>query len=338
MAGGRSSSSGRRPRTAAEEADFRRLIDEAKAKIDLSSIVGRHTALKKSGRELVGLCMFHKERSPSLRVNDAKGFYHCFGCGAHGDHFRFLIDHEGLTFQQAYEALTNETFPTVDPSQRAQSAAEDAAERQAAIDEAREFWAAAIDPHGTPAETYILRARGITANIPPSFRFGMVPAWKEDDGRWGPRLPALIGAVTNAADDVIAIQRIFLRDDGLDKRSLKKPKLTLGRYRGGAIKMGNRRPDPEEIGITEGPEDCLSLAQELPDVEWWAALGTANMEVMEFPDTVKRIVIAGQNDGPGRAAVERAALALIERGYSVRIMWPDERFKDWNDQLRGIAR
>jgi len=340
MAGGRYPSGNRRPRTAADEAEFRRRVEEAKSKVDLSTIVGRHTTLKKTGRELQGLCVFHKERTPSLRVNDAKGFYHCFGCGAHGDHFQFLIQHEGLTFQQAYEALTNESFPTVDPAQRAQRAAEDQAERQAAIDEARAFWAAAIDPHGTPAETYLRQARGITANIPPSFRFGMVPAGKDDDGKWGPCMSALIGAVTDGEDQVVAIQRIFLRNDGMDKRWAKprKSKLTLGRYRGGAIKMGNRRPDPEEIGITEGPEDCHTLAQELPHVEWWAALGTANMEVLEFPATVKRVVIAGQNDGPGRAAVERAALALTERGYLIRIMWPDARFKDWNDQLRGIAR
>lgn len=334
---------GRNRRDAISEADFRRRCDEAKARVDLSSIIGRHTTLKKAGsREVVGLCVFHNERTPSLRVNDGTGFFYCFGCGKSGDHFTFLIDHEGMTFAQALAALGDETFPTVDPSMRTQRAAEDEAERLRAIEEAREFWALAIDLLGTVAEVYLRPGRspgcrGITANLPPSLRFGMVPSRKDDDGNWCRTWPALIGAVT-LGDELVAIQRIFLRDDGTDKRWGKKSKLTLGRYRGGAIKMGNRRPDPVEVVVTEGPEDALSLAQGLPHIEVWAALGTANMAMLQFPETVRSVVIAGQNDGPGRAAVDAAALALVERGYKVRTMWPDPLYKDWNDQLRGRTR
>ena len=327
----------RKSRPLLDEAEFRRMCDEAKAQVDLSSIISRHTKLGKRGaREMKGLCPFHKERSPSFEVNDAKGRYHCHGCGESGDHFTFLTKFEGLSFRHAYEALTNETFPIVDPAMRAARAAEDAADRQAAIDEAREFWAGACDIAGTPADTYLRRARGITANLPPTIRFGMVPPGKDDDGNWRQALPALIGAVT-LGDDVVAIQRIFLRNDGTDKRWGKKSKLTLGRYRCGAIKMGLRRPDPEEILVTEGPEDALSLAQELPGLEVWAALGTANMPLLQFQPSVKLVTIAGQNDAAGKAAVDAAALTLVERGLKVRTMWPDTRFKDWNDQLRGIA-
>lgn len=67
-----------------------------------------------------------------------------------------------------------------------------------------------------------------------------------------------------------------------------------------------------------------------------ATLGTAMMPHIDYPRRIVSIVIAGQNDAAGRAAVEKAEEELIERGYATRVMWPAEGFKDWNDQLRGI--
>lgn len=326
----------RHHRNRVSDDDFRRACDEAKARHDLSGIVGRHTKLRKRGaRELKGLCPFHSEKSASFEVNDGKGTFYCHGCGAAGDHFTALTKLDGMTFRQAFEALSDGTFPAVDPGYRAMRAAEDASERAAAIEEARVFWAAAIEVRGTPADTYLRQCRQITANLPPSLRFSIVPTHKDDNGQWGPPYPALLGAVT-LGDDLVAIQRIFLRSDGSDKRWGKKSKLTLGRFRGGAIKMGNRRPDPVEIVVTEGPEDALSIAQELPELEVWATLGTSNMPLLQLPDTVRRVTIAGQNDAAGRAAVEQAGIALADRDLEVRTMWPNPDFADWNDQLRGM--
>ncbi|MDB5738254.1 MAG: hypothetical protein JWO65_1922 [Sphingomonas bacterium] len=320
-----------------DPAAMRRLVDEAKARHNLSDIIGRATVLRRRGaREMVGLCPFHKERSPSFEVNDAKGLYHCHGCGAAGDAMTWLTKGEGLSFQAAFHALAGNDFPEVSSEDRVQRATEDEASREAAIAEARSFWIGATDPYGTPAETY-LRGRGISSTIPPSFRFGMVPAGKDENDRWKRPLPALIGAVTKG-DELTGIQRIFLTDDGQGKRWGKKSKLTLGRFVGGAVKMGNRRSDPVEVIVTEGPEDALSLAQELPDQEVWAALGTANIAMLTFPASVKAVVIASQNDAAGERATAAAASAMIERGLSVRLMRPDTAFKDWNDQLRGVRR
>jgi DNA primase len=317
------------------DGDFRRRCDEAKARHDISAIIGRHTKLRKRGaRELVGLCPFHKERSPSFEVNDAKGLFHCHACGAAGDHFTILVKLEGMSFRQAFEALTDDTFPAVDPADRTARAAEDAAERAAAIEEACVFWSTAIEICGTPADTYLRQRRQITATLPPSLRYAMLPSRKDDRGDWARPYPALLGAVT-LGDDLVAIQRIFLLDDGSDKRWGKKSKLTLGRFRGGAIKMGNRRPDPLEIVMTEGPEDALTIAQELPELEVWSTLGTSNMPVVQLPSTVRLVTIAGQNDAAGRFAVGQAAAALVGRGLEVRTMWPHPEFEDWNDQLRG---
>jgi len=74
-----------------------------KDRLSVSDIIRRYVTLKQKGKDFLGLCPFHQEKTPSFTVNDQKGFYHCFGCGAHGDIFRFLTDYEKLTFQEAVE-------------------------------------------------------------------------------------------------------------------------------------------------------------------------------------------------------------------------------------------
>ncbi len=80
-------------------------LDEFKARLPLAEIVGRHVRLTRRGRELVGLCPFHKEKTPSFTVVEDKGFYHCFGCGAHGNAVDFVMAVENLSFSEALERL-----------------------------------------------------------------------------------------------------------------------------------------------------------------------------------------------------------------------------------------
>ncbi len=74
----------------------------------MSTVVGRRVKLTRAGREMKGCCPFHNEKSPSFFVNDDKGFYHCFGCGAHGDVIRFMVEQDGLGFIDAVKALAQE--------------------------------------------------------------------------------------------------------------------------------------------------------------------------------------------------------------------------------------
>lgn len=318
-----------------DDAQFRRVVEDARNNFNISDVVGRHTSLKHSGVEHYGLCVFHKERSGSLWVNDADGVYHCFGCGASGDIIRFVMETEGCTFFEALEWLGASDLPVVLEADRVKRAAENAAARAAAIGEAVEIWERARDWRGTAAETYA-RVRGLVTPLPPSIRFVMTPRWRDrETGEVGPDMPAMVGAVTRG-DDLVAVQCIFLRDGGRAKANGKRPKLSRGRILGGALRLDHDRPPSSEVIITEGPEDALSLAQELPEKRVWACLGTAMMPAVQFPPEVRRIVIAGQNDDAGRLAVRTAAARLVDQGYDVGTMWPADGFKDWNDQLRGI--
>ncbi len=82
--------------------------DELRSQITTSDVVGKKVALKKKGKEYSGLCPFHNEKSPSFTVNDQKSFYHCFGCGAHGDIIGFTMQAEGLGFKDAVIKLAND--------------------------------------------------------------------------------------------------------------------------------------------------------------------------------------------------------------------------------------
>lgn len=80
-------------------------LDELRARIPVSDVIGKRVKLTRAGREYKGCCPFHNEKTASFYVNDQKGFYHCFGCGVHGDVIRFLTDHDNLKFMEAVEQL-----------------------------------------------------------------------------------------------------------------------------------------------------------------------------------------------------------------------------------------
>jgi DNA primase len=80
-------------------------LDELRARLTLSDIVGKRLRLTRAGREFKACCPFHNEKSPSFYVNDDKQFFHCFGCGAHGDVIGFAMRHDRLSFPEAVENL-----------------------------------------------------------------------------------------------------------------------------------------------------------------------------------------------------------------------------------------
>src|SRR3954468_398326 len=96
-------------------------LDELRARTVLSSIIAPSVKLIRAGREWKACCPFHNEKTPSFTVNDDKGFYHCFGCGAHGDAIRFLTDQRGMQFMDAVKELAAKAgleVPAPDPQAR----------------------------------------------------------------------------------------------------------------------------------------------------------------------------------------------------------------------------
>jgi DNA primase len=154
-------------------------LDELRARVTLSSVVMRTTKLQKAGREWKACCPFHNEKTPSFTVSDEKGFYHCFGCGAHGDVIRWMTDQRGLGFMEAVKELAAEAgmeVPRPDPREAEQ------AERRAGLHDvmasAQEWFKASLaSDQGGAARDY-LKSRGFDAHTIERFGFGFAP-----DGR-----------------------------------------------------------------------------------------------------------------------------------------------------------
>ena len=148
-------------------------LDELRARVSLAAVVGRRVALVKRGREYIGLCPFHKEKTPSFSVVEDKGFYHCFGCGAHGDVIGFAMQKENLAFPEAVEQLARQAGLEV-PRQTSEE--REKAERQATIQGAVEAACAFFEetlhgPQGREARLYLER-RGLDLATLRRFRLG----------------------------------------------------------------------------------------------------------------------------------------------------------------------
>jgi DNA primase len=155
-------------------------LDELRARISLSGVIGRTTRLTKAGHEFKACCPFHNEKSPSFTVNDAKGFYHCFGCGAHGDVIRWMTDQRGLSFMDAVKELASEAGMEV-PAPDPRSA--ERAEQQAGLHDvmaAAQGWFVQrlASDEGAKARAY-LATRGFDAHTLQRFGFGYAPEGRQ---------------------------------------------------------------------------------------------------------------------------------------------------------------
>jgi DNA primase len=151
-------------------------LDELRSRTLLSGLVGRSLKIQKAGREFRACCPFHNEKSPSFYVNDEKGFYHCFGCGAHGDAIRWMTDQQGLPFMDAVKELAaNAGMDVPAPDPRAQERQERGKGLLDAMEAAADFFEQQLGGlDGSEARTYLER-RGINDTQRRTFRIGFAP-------------------------------------------------------------------------------------------------------------------------------------------------------------------
>ncbi|MEC7361177.1 MAG: DNA primase, partial [Pseudomonadota bacterium] len=151
-------------------------IEDLRQRVPLSDLIGKRVKLVRKGRRYSGLCPFHSEKTPSFSVVDDQGFYHCFGCGAHGDAISFLRETDGLDFMEAVERLAEMAGLTVprtapeDPQRTRQ--------RKAALDileeTTRVFQSALQRDDGRAAAAYVQR-RGLSDAMASTYRLGYAP-------------------------------------------------------------------------------------------------------------------------------------------------------------------
>ncbi len=167
-------------------------LDELRSRTLLSALVGRTLKITKAGREFKGCCPFHNEKTPSFYVNDDKGFYHCFGCSAHGDAIRWMTDQRGLGFMDAVKELADAAgmeVPAPDPH-----AAEKAERGNALYDimtAAQAWFVEQLDGIGGAEARAYLEKRGIKPATIKTFGIGYAPDSKNK----------LKAALSNFGDD-----------------------------------------------------------------------------------------------------------------------------------------
>lgn len=298
------------------DTDFNAVLARVRSENPLPGIVGKSVKLIRAGNELKGCCPFHADRSPSFTIFAGGERFHCFGCGANGDVLDYVMRAEGVTLMEALGLLNAGMIPIV-AAPVVQKGDDD--DRSA---EALAIWKAAEPATGTPAETY-LRTRGLHLPIPPSIRFARLRY-----GKRGEVFPTLIAAVSSMSGRIEGIQRTYLNRAGTGKAPVPKPKLSLGRVAGGAIRLADIAP---MLVVAEGLEDGLTLSQEVGRPVWVAA-GASMLPSMLFPAAVRSIAIGGDNDEAGRSAAQKAADAFRSRGLETRTFFPVTA-KDFNAEL-----
>ncbi len=152
-------------------------IEEVRSRADIVEIVGAHVRLRRAGRNFVGLCPFHNEKTPSFSVNAERGFFHCFGCGVGGSAFNFIMRVEGLTFPEAVRSLAKKYGVTIPEHDVAGPAAGEREAMLKASEVAAEFFAHVLwnTTDGAMARDY-LKARGISVETARAFMIGFAPS------------------------------------------------------------------------------------------------------------------------------------------------------------------
>ena len=341
-------------------------IDDLIARADIVEVLGRRIQLKKAGREYKACCPFHDEKTPSFTVSPNKGFYHCFGCGAHGTALGFLMEFDHMSFVEAVESLAHSMGIEV-PRDEAQRPARRYDELFDLMQELERFYQRELKTDATAVE--YLKKRGIDGATAKRFGIGYAPSgWDTVTAKFGKSKEAL--------DRLLAVGQIIRKDNGshydrFRERIMFPIRDSRGRCIGfGGRIIGDEQPkylntsdtvlfhkrqelyglyearqalrDIEQLVVVEGYMDVVGLARHGIDFSA-ATLGTATTE--EHLNRLFRlcddVVFSFDGDRAGRAAAWKAletALPHIREGRQVRFVFlPDGQDPDSFVQEQGAA-
>lgn len=313
-------------------------LEELRARTTLSNLIGRTVKIQKAGREYKACCPFHDEKTPSFTINDEKGFYHCFGCGAHGDAIGWMTDQRGLGFMDAVKDLAAEAqmeLPAPDP--RAAHQQQERATLHDVMAAAQQWFVSQFQSvEGAAARDY-LKARGINQQTIDEFGFGFAPnsrgRLKEALGSHGIDLLIEAGLLIKVDDKepydrfrgrlmipirdprgrVIAFGGRILGDG--EPKYLNSPDTPLfdkGRTLYNLDKASPASRRSGRILVVEGYMDVIALAQAgFSDVV--APLGTALTEhqIERLWQMVEAPILCFDGDNAGQKAAMRAALRAL---------------------------
>ena len=350
--------------------DLQRFIEELRARVSIVDVVGAKVKLTKKGREYQGLCPFHNEKTPSFTVNESKGFYHCFGCGAHGDIIKFEMEANGLPFIDALQKLSHQAGLQM-PQLTAKDKKEEE-ERKSLYDImecACSFFEKSLRmPDGAEGLKYFTEKRGLSKETIQKFRLGFAPnnnalmthlkaeginekemkelgliAIPEDTSRRPHdffRNRVMI-PITNKQGKIIAFGGRVM--EKIEPKYLNSPDTPIFNKRRNLYNLDKAREvayKEKNLIICEGYMDVIALDRYGFGYAV-APLGTALTEeqIMEAWKVCSEPILCLDGDSPGVKAAMRAVdrvLPILKAGYSLKFLFlPDNQDPDEYLQAHG---
>lgn len=350
--------------------DLQRFIDELRARVSIADVIGAKVKLTKKGREYQGLCPFHNEKTPSFTVNESKGFYHCFGCGAHGDIIKFEMEANGLPFIDALQKLAHQAG-----LQMPQLSAKDKKEEdeRKSLYEIMETACAFFErelrmPDGASGLKYFTEKRGLSPETLKKFRLGFAPnnnalmahlkaqgidekdmkelgliAIPEDTSRRPHdffRNRVMI-PITNKQGKIIAFGGRVM--EKIEPKYLNSPDTPIFNKRRNLYNLDKAREvayKEKKLIICEGYMDVIALDRYGFGYAV-APLGTALTEeqIAEAWRVCPEPILCLDGDSPGVKAAMRAVdrvLPMLKAGYSLQFLFlPDNQDPDEYLQAHG---
>jgi DNA primase len=333
-------------------------LQELTSRTDLVELVGRYVQLKKAGANYAGLCPFHDEKSPSFTVSPAKQFFHCFGCGKHGDAIGFLMEHTGVSFIEAVQDLAGNhglTMPEIELSAQERQRQGDIKQQKTSlcslIEKASKAYIQQLKK--APAAIAYLKKRQVTGEIAKHFALGYAPpGWRSLASVFADYSDPLLiecGLVVSSVTESDAVpSEEEKRYDRFRDRIMFPIRNVKGEFIGfGGRVMGDEKPkylnSPEtpvfskghelyglfearqairEMGyalVTEGYMDVVALAQ-LGFANSVATLGTActREHIQKLFRFTDEVVFSFDGDAAGRRAARRALEASLPFATDIR--------------------
>jgi len=352
--------------------ELQRFMDELRARIPIADVVGAKVKLVKKGREYQGLCPFHNEKTPSFTINEAKGFYHCFGCGAHGDIIRFEMEANGLPFMDALQKLAHQAGMQMPHfSKEAKEEAEARKSLYEIMEVAAQYFERELRmPDGAEGYKYFTEKRLLSKEILQKFRLGYAPnnnglmahlkaqgidekdlqelgliAIPEDKSRKPHdffRNRVMI-PITNKQGKIIAFGGRVM--EKIEPKYLNSPDTPIFNKRRNLYNLDKAREvayKEKKLIISEGYMDVIAL-DKFGFGYAVAPLGTALTEeqIMEAWKVCNEPIICLDGDNAGIKAAMRAVdrvLPILRAGYSLKFLFlPDKMDPDEYLQAHGAT-
>ena len=326
--------------------------ERVKQQADVVRVIGEYVRLKKSGQNFTGLCPFHQEKTPSFAVHPVKQIYHCFGCGAGGDVFKFVMELEKCTFPEAIRTVAEKCGIAIPrPRERSPEERRENQQRSALVEMHREvaaFFARQLheSPEGKVAFAY-LEDRGLNREAMTKFGLGYAPSSgdallrfvkqkypeqlleasgllsRDPSGRFFDRFRRrIMFPISNEAGKVIAFGGRAMGDDM--PKYLNSPETPIYSkstvlYHLDRAKEALRQND---FGVlVEGYMDAIAVARAgIMNVIASCGTSLAEPQIRLLGRFTRRVVVNYDPDTAGHAATERSLILLLEKEFDVRVL------------------